>query len=60
MMEKQLKARKAMVPPSGSDDYSPYQEVVVPGSKVGVVIEEAGETKTKVLILVFFTNKRAI
>lgn len=33
-----------VVPPSGNAGYPPYQEVMVPGSKVGLVIGKGGET----------------
>lgn len=33
-----------IVPPSGTVGYPPYQEVMVPGSKVGLVIGKGGET----------------
>ncbi len=33
-----------IVPPSGTAGYPPYQEVMVPGSKVGLVIGKGGET----------------
>lgn len=33
-----------VVPPSSNAGYPPYQEVMVPGSKVGLVIGKGGET----------------
>lgn len=33
-----------IIPPAGSAGYPPYQEVMVPGSKVGLVIGKGGET----------------
>lgn len=33
-----------IVPPTGTGGYPPYQEVMVPGSKVGLVIGKGGET----------------
>lgn len=33
-----------MVPPAGIGGYAPYQEIMVPGSKVGLVIGKGGET----------------
>lgn len=32
------------IPPAGGGGYPPYQEVMVPGSKVGLVIGKGGET----------------
>lgn len=33
-----------LVPPPGSNGFPPYQEIMVPGSKVGLVIGKGGET----------------
>lgn len=33
-----------LVPPAGTNGYPPYQEIMVPGSKVGLVIGKGGET----------------
>lgn len=33
-----------LIPPVGTNGYSPYQEIMVPGSKVGLVIGKGGET----------------
>lgn len=33
-----------LVPPAGAGGYPPYQEIMVPGSKVGLVIGKGGET----------------
>lgn len=33
-----------LVPPAGAGGFPPYQEIMVPGSKVGLVIGKGGET----------------
>lgn len=33
-----------VIPPAGAAGYPPYQEIMVPGSKVGLVIGKGGET----------------
>lgn len=33
-----------LIPPPGTNGYPPYQEIMVPGSKVGLVIGKGGET----------------
>lgn len=33
-----------LVPPAGTNGYPPYLEIMVPGSKVGLVIGKGGET----------------
>lgn len=33
-----------VVPPTGNGGFAPYQEIMVPGSKVGLVIGKGGET----------------
>lgn len=33
-----------LIPPAGASGYPPYQEIMVPGSKVGLVIGKGGET----------------
>lgn len=33
-----------VIPPAGTAGYPPYQEIMVPGSKVGLVIGKGGET----------------
>lgn len=33
-----------VVPPAGNGSFAPYQEIMVPGSKVGLVIGKGGET----------------
>lgn len=33
-----------LIPPAGTNGYPPYLEIMVPGSKVGLVIGKGGET----------------
>lgn len=33
-----------VIPPAGASGYPPYQEIMVPGAKVGLVIGKGGET----------------
>lgn len=33
-----------VIPPAGTSGYPPYQEIMVPGAKVGLVIGKGGET----------------